>query len=218
MRAYAMMAKLFGAAFLLNGVFAGLPAAAQSRAWDFEVLLNDAPIGYHRFTLREHGGQRQMKIEARFDVKVLVFNAYRYAHDASEDWRGNCLESLAARTSDNGEMFAVDATREGERLAVTTANGRAGFGGCIMSFAYWNPEILRQSRLLNAQTGEYEAIKVTALADESIAVRGAAVMAKHYRITGPKNPIDLWYSDDHEWLALESTVAGGRRLRYRLRT
>ena len=218
MRTYATMANLLSAALLLNGAFASSPVAAQSRAWNFEVLLNDAPIGYHRFTLREHGGQRQMKIEARFDVKVLLFNAYRYAHDATEGWRGNCLESLAARTDDNGELFAVDAVRDGERLTVTTAKGGDGFDGCIMSFAYWNSEILHQSRLLNAQTGVYEAIKVTALGDENIAVRGAAVMAKHYRITGPKNPIDLWYSADREWLALESTVAGGRRLRYRLKT
>jgi hypothetical protein len=28
--------------------------------------------------------------------------------------------------------------------------------------------------------------------------------------------VDLWYSAQGEWLALESVVAGGRRLRYEL--
>jgi hypothetical protein len=76
--------------------------------------------------------------------------------------------------------------------------------------------MLRQARLLNAQTGEFETVKISALGDDNIIVRGATVAAKHYRVTGPKNPIDLWYSQSDEWLALESTVAGGRRLRYRL--
>ena len=47
-------------------------------------------------------------------------------------------------------------------------------------------------------------------------VRGGRVMARRYRIDGAGNPIDLWYSANDEWLALESAVAGGRRLRYTL--
>jgi hypothetical protein len=49
-----------------------------------------------------------------------------------------------------------------------------------------------------------------------ITVRGQPQTARKFRLTGPKNPIDLWYSTADEWLALESTVAGGRRLRYAL--
>lgn len=192
-----------------------LPAtvSAQSRGWNFQVTLDDRPIGHHRFTLREQAGAREMKVEARFNVKILFINAYSYAHDATERWRGNCLDGVTARTDDNGEKLAVNVAREGERLAVTGTRGREVLEGCVMTFAYWNPEILRQSRLLNAQTGEYEAVKIAALGEASLAVRGAPVMARHYRITGPKNPIDLWYSADNEWLALESPV-DGRRLRY----
>ena len=86
-----------------------------------------------------------------------------------------------------------------------------------MSFAYWNPQMLRQTQLLNAQTGALEQTHVVDLGGETITVRGAPVPAKRYRITGTKNPIDLWYSPADEWLALESTLAGGRRLRYALK-
>ena len=47
-------------------------------------------------------------------------------------------------------------------------------------------------------------------------MRGQPQTARKFRLTGPKNPIDLWYSANDEWLALESAVAGGRRLRYTL--
>ena len=213
MRPAAISAQLLGAALLLA---TSLHAEARSRMWDFQVLLGDAPIGYHQFTLDEQGARRQLRSESRFEVKVLLFTAYRYEHEATELWRGDCLESLTARTNDNGRRPSVDAVSDGERLAVATGKGSESIGGCVMSFAYWNPQILRQTRLLNAQTGEYEAIKVTTLGVENITVHGTPVEAKRFRLTGSGNPIDLWYSLGDEWLALESTVAGGRRLRYRL--
>jgi hypothetical protein len=184
--------------------------------WNFRAFLDDSPIGYHRFTLLDQGATRELRSETRFEVKVLFITAYRYSHDATEHWRGDCLESLKARTDDNGEPTAVDAVSAGDGLMVETSKGREMLSGCVMSFAYWNPQILRQLRLLNAQTGTFETAKIAALGEETISVRGARVSAKRYRITGPKNPIDLWYSATDEWLALESTVAGGRRLRYTL--
>lgn len=192
------------AAFLLLLVLqSGLAVAQPARVWDFKVYLDESAIGSHRFTLGKQGEEGELMSEARFDVKVLFFTAYRYAHRAAERWRGNCLVGLDARTDDNGKQLAVSA-------------GSALLEGCVMSYAYWNPLILRQSRLLNAQTGEIEVISIAALGDDTMQVRGAAVTAKRYRISGPKNPVDLWYSAAGEWLALESTLEGGRRLRYRL--
>ena len=205
---------------LLSGVLAAIcagTAAAQPRVWDFQAFLDDKPIGHHRFTLNAQGGTRELKSETRFVVKLLFITAYRYTHDAVEHWRGDCLEGLRAQTDDNGEQLTVEAAVAGDRMAVDTAKGRATFAGCIMSFAYWNPQMLRQTQLLNAQTGALEQTRIVDLGGETITVRGAPVPAKRYRITGTKNPIDLWYSPTDEWLALESTLAGGRRLRYALK-
>jgi hypothetical protein len=213
MRPARFSTRLLGAALMLA---TSLQVEARTRSWDFQVFLGDAPIGYHQFTLDEQGERRELRSESRFAVKVLLFTAYRYEHDAIELWRGDCLESLTARTNDNGGRPTVDARSDGEGLAVATGKGRETIAGCVMSFAYWNPQILRQARLLNPQTGEYEAVKVATLGVENITVRGAPVEAKRFRLTGSGKPIDLWYSLGDEWLALESTVAGGRRLRYLL--
>lgn len=181
-----------------------LPARAQAgRVWEFRAYLDDTAIGGHRFTLRQDGAEAELVSEARFDVKLLFITAYRYVHRASERWRGNCLISLESKTDDDGKAYSVAARQQLQE-------------GCAMSFAYWNPEMLRQSRLLNAQTGEFEKVSIAELGDDRIPVRGAMVAAKRYRITGPKHPIDLWYSPAGEWLALDSMLEGGRRLRYRL--
>jgi hypothetical protein len=83
-----------------------------------------------------------------------------------------------------------------------------------MTFAYWNPDLLGQSRLLNVQTGEYLDVQVRALGEETITVRGGAQRAQRYVLETRDFRIDLWYSPSKEWLALESRTDGGRKIRY----
>jgi Family of unknown function (DUF6134) len=199
-------------------------AAAQTQSWTFGVYLDDAPIGHHHYHLHHNGAEHELKIEARFNVKFLFINAYRYVHDASERWRGNCLAALTARTDDNGGKSEVDTEQQAERLIAVTSTTpgaasrvREPVDGCLMSFAYWNPEMLRQTRLLNAQTGKIENVTITSMGEEKINVRGTPTSAMRYRVTGAKHPIELWYGADRTWLALQSTLDGGRRLRYQLK-
>jgi hypothetical protein len=177
-----------------------LGAHASTATWDFRVLLDGRDIGRHTFTRDASGDGARVVSEASFDVRVLFLSVYRYEHHAEELWRGGCLVSLQARTDDNGERKDVNARP----------------GGCISSFAYWDPVVVRAERLLNAQTGEVVPVRTTALGMESIQVRGRPISASRYRLRGPALAIDLWYAGA-EWVALESSLEGGRRLRYELR-
>ena len=192
-------------------------ASAHAQQWNFQVFLDDKPIGHHHYTLRNDGTEREAKTEARFDVKILFINAYKYTHDATERWRSNCLARLTARTDDNGELSEVNAEQQGERVAITTQRGRDSADGCVMTFAYWNEDIVRQKRLLNTQTGKVENVTITALGEDKITVRGAPVVAQRYRILGSKHTIELWYGADKSWLALQTTLDSGRKLRYLLK-
>lgn len=154
----------------------------------FSVSLDGQPIGEHRFTLAERGEVRELTSEARFRVRVLGIPAYRYTHQALERWRGDCLQSLASKTDDDGRDYAVD---------------WSAAGGCTLSFAYWNPRILMERTLLNAQTGELEPVAVEDLGGE------------RYRLRGRKLDIEVQY-DAGRWVALDTRTEGGRRLSYRL--
>ncbi|MGQ0510175.1 MAG: DUF6134 family protein [Betaproteobacteria bacterium] len=191
-------------ALFMSLLLAATQAFADARAWDFRVFLGEREIGRHRFTLSGQGAERELRSEARFDVRILLIPAYRYRHEALERWRGDCLVSLSATTDDNGDPSAVD--------------WRGQAGACDMSFAYWNPRMLQARRLLNAQTGEVVPVTVTAQGEETVQVRGRPVLAQRHRLhslAGPKLAIDLWYAGG-EWVALQSTTEGGRVLRYRL--
>lgn len=189
-------------------------AASTGQEWNFRVLLDEREVGSHRFRVSDGGGERRVESDARFTVKFLFIDAYTYMHQARERWQGDCLTAIESRTDDNGRQLAVRGTRTAGRFEVAADKATAELPACVMSFAYWNPAMLRQARLLNAQTGEFVAVRVEPLGKEALTVRGQPVTAHRYALHAPEFRIDVWYAADRDWVQLESSTASGRRLRY----
>ncbi len=204
------------AAFLLFAATPHAEANPDERSWDFSVLLDGSKIGYHRFELTEDDGRRRLTSEAKFDVRFLFINAFRYRHTNTEVWSDGCLERLEANTRANGKELAVSGLRAEDGFVVDDGKQQSALDDCVMTFAYWNPEFLRQPRLLNPQSGEYLDVEVERVGQEPVVVRGEGIPASVYRVTASKMELTLWYSEDNEWLALESVAKGGRILRYEL--
>jgi len=182
------------------------------RDYRFSVFLDDTKIGHHHFAIIREGQRKLVRSDADFAVRILFVTAYSYVHSNEEHWIGSCLQRINSTTDDNGERLAVSGELQGDTLRLAGPAGNTTLNGCVRTFAYWDPQLLDTSRLLNAQTGEYVPVKVTDLGFESMQGREA----RRVRIEGKKLEIDLWYSRDDEWLALESTTENGARLRYRL--
>ena len=190
---------------------------ASAPGWTFRVLLDGQPIGEHRFQLSaaHESGERTLVSEARFTVRWLGVALYRYQHRAVERWRGDCLAALAADTDDNGTRTQVNAQARDTQFDVT-APARQSASGCVMSFAYWNPALPMQQRLLNPQNGRIEPVRITPLGETPLEMGERGVAATGWRIQGPAQPIDVWYSAQGDWIGLDARVDGGRVLRYRL--
>ena len=192
---------------------AAAPGEAQ-RSRQFSVLLDGSPIGYHRFELMSRESELEVRSEASFDVRFLFINAFRYRHSNRELWEGECLRVIESSTRQNGEEFAVSGELLPQGLQIE-ANGKSDrLDGCVMTFAYWNPRFLEQSRLLHPQTGEYMSVDVQPLGREELTVRGQSVTAFAYQVKARDVDITVYYSDDDEWLGLESVAKGGRIIRY----
>lgn len=198
-------------------VFASVThAAANAKSWDFSVLLDGDEIGYHRFELTDLGDERRVTSKAKFDVRFLFVNAFRYRHNTTEVWSDGCLRKIDSSTEANRKRLSVKGASNGDAFVVDNGSEQNALAECVMTFAYWDPEFLQQPRLLNSQSGEYLDVEVEKLGNDSIEVRGETVPATAYRLTAKKMELTVWYSDDDEWLALESVAKGGRIIRYEL--
>ncbi len=184
--------------------------------WNFKVLLNDKPIGFHNFSLTGDGERQTLTTEAKFDVKFLFINAFSYRHDSTETWSNGCLDSIDATTDNNGDYLTVRGQRYENALQVTSRVGEQQLNQCVQSFAYWNPDVLDSSQLLNSQTGELEDVDVTMESLDAVDVNGETIDAIRYRLNAKAGAVTLWYTNDESrrWLALEAPAKGGRTIRY----
>ena len=187
---------------------------SEGSAWRFRVFLDDKEIGFHNFFVAEHKGVKQLKSVANFEYKLLFVRLFHYEHENSEIWTGDCLQSINSRTDVNGEPFRVDGRREAGQFRVDSNGGEASLPECVMSFAYWNPKFLEQSSLLNTQDGEFLEVDISTPVFEELEVLGESRPSYRYSLAAGALNLDLWYSTNNEWLALESEVQGGRTLRY----
>jgi hypothetical protein len=191
-------------------------ADSASRTLMFDVFLDGKKIGYHRFDIDGTRSNAAVRSEASFDVKFLFVTAFSYRHTATESWSNGCLDEIEARTDSNGKMLNVVGELTGDGFVIDTGERAAELPKCVMSFAYWNPGFLEQPRLLNPQTGEYVDVEVQDLGNDVLRIDGREIPARSVRLTARKMDIRLWYSEESEWLALESVAKGGRIIRYEL--
>ncbi|MGV6817226.1 MAG: DUF6134 family protein [Thiotrichales bacterium] len=181
----------------------------------FKVFLDSKEIGSHSVTIERNGSDTKVGVEANFVVRVLSIPVFRYYHTAAERWSGSCLATVETHTKTNGKETSVKSDRKAQGLMIYSAQGQKLAEGCVRSYAYWNPSLLQTDRLLNTQTGEYQPAITQFLGESDFNNGNAIINAKHYQINVAGKTIDLWYSEDDQWIGLDTTVKGGRNLAYR---
>lgn len=207
----------FLCAFMLAGLTL-FSTPINAKEWAFDVYLDKSKIGQHVFRLNNN----VLTSKAKFNVKILFIDAYQYDHQANEQWQGNCLTRLTADTVENKMVSHVEANLSGSNLMVEDGKRKQTLPACTMTFAYWNPKILSQTKLLNPQNAEWLDTNISKLGMDTIDVKGKKIEAERFQIDGTlegknKLKIELWYSASNEWLALRSTTPEGYIINYKLR-
>ena len=103
----------------------------------------------------------------------------------------------------NGNEFLIKTNKLSESLPA-----------CIMTFAYWDPNMLKEKKLLNPQNAEWLDIETTLIKQELLSVKGQNIMTNHYVLKGTKEGherlvIDLWYDEEMNWVGLKSPTPIG---------
>jgi hypothetical protein len=196
-----------------------------SQEWEFDVYLDKTKMGTHSFNLND---ANQLLSKARFRVKLLFIEAYSYDHVAKEQWQGDCLKSIESDTTENKEVSKVTGQLKANVFNIISGEHSKSLPSCVMTFAYWNPKILKQNNLLNPQNGEFLETKIKEVGFETIEVKGKSTETTHFLLQGiskdivskefnVKLNIDLWYDHKKNWVALQSITPEGYKIIYKLR-
>lgn len=206
--------SLFLMALPLLMAFSALVYAGAEKEWQFRVFLDDREIGTHTVKMKPYKDLKQVSVNADFKVKFLFLTAFSYEHQTEEVWQGSCLTDIQSTTNNNGESLFVRKQPSTANFKILTHAGEQELQGCVRSFAYWDPDLLKADKLLNTQTGEYEAVDVIEMGQSNIAIDGQNVQAIQYRLAMEDKRVDLWYSEDKQWLALKSETEDGYQISY----
>jgi len=200
---------------LLCAIFLVISNFAYAEVWEFDVVLNDKVIGQHTFIYEDE----KTESNANFKFEYL-FMDFIYQHKSSETWQGNCLKTISSRTDDDGDMYDVSGYMEANQFMVTTNNKTSELPLCVMTFAYGNPKILDQKKLMNAQNGEYLDVDIQFLREENHMVKGKDILTDLWQIKAKVDDGDLlvylWYDKNMNWVSLKSQTPIGD-MQYKLK-
>jgi hypothetical protein len=200
-----------------------LPVCAQEHA-SYIFYRDGKPVGRHVVESSGQGAGLRVRVETQIQVQLADrITLFRYSHRASETWDGDRLVSMESQTDDNGKNFRVIANRGGSGLAIRATVPdveAASIGDRMLSFQafgtseklveqvapadlvptnWWHHRIVRQTRLLNSQTGSISTIAIQQLGNEVVQTGLGQLAASRYRMTGVVTQ-DLWYDGRGRWI------------------
>ena len=195
--------------FILTLLLSFFSSNLMADEWNFDVILNDEVIGKHSF---KQVGNESHSI-AKFKFKFMLMN-FSYEHDSKETWNENCLKSIESKTNDDGDLFNVKGAKNNDTFEVSSNSIEKILSECIMTFAYWNPKILDQKKLMNSQDAEWLDVAIEDFGIETKNVRGQEISTHHYTIQANKDGdevfiIDVWYDGNMGLVGLKSPTPIG---------
>ncbi len=197
------------------------PRTADTEVREFAISVDGKPAGQYRMTIRRTDRETVVMTGwAEVRVSYLVFS-YHYSYQGTETLRAGRLARLESRADDNGQRFQVTAVAEGDRLRVrvndTARVGPAAAG----TTSYWRRPAVPADRptfhLLDADTGKDVEGRLQFIDRARLTVAGRPCACKHYRVTGPPSPVDLWY-DAQDRLVRQDYLDDGHRTVLELKT
>ena len=186
----------------------GIPADG---AIDFQVFRNDSEIGSHRVRFTRDGDRLTVQTEADFKVGFGFIVVFRYTYRATETWQNGVLQTLSAKTDNNGTKGTCDSHRDGDSMVVDgSVSGHYIAPPGAIAATHWNKAELA-APMINPENGELMWFSTRDAGRETLA---GGVTAEHFGLTGYAT-MDLWYDDAGLWRHLKAVAKDGSIIDYR---
>ncbi len=193
---------------LLVGGAAGLSAlaapnllrAAERAERRFLILRGDDEIGYQTTRVARVGDEVTVEVEANIVVKMLGIAVYRYEQEARTTWRNGRMDTLVARTNDDGEDVTARIARSASGLMAEGSDYSGPVPDEVGDTTYWNARFLSRSSWVSTQTGRPLSVRCVEAGTERVALPSGAVECSKWQVAGDID-LTLYYDAQGEWRA-----------------
>jgi hypothetical protein len=206
---------LLGAMCVVGGLGGNAAQAADQETREYRVYVDGKPArgGAQMVIQRQDDGTTVMSCTSRITVRVL-FVTYNYTYSGRETWKNGRLQRFESSCDDDGKRYEVSAVAEenGLRVRVNGQERLARAESWLTS--YWSlPEAKLRDQLIpliDADTGEDLNCRMQHIGTVQMPVAGVVQNVNHYRLSGGKVKVDVWY-DATERLVRQEWVEQGHR-------
>jgi len=186
---------------------------------DFEVRVDNRPVGTQRLTIRSTKDQEQVEFETDVKVDVIVYS-YVYKSRGTEVWRLGRLADHDMHCEDGGKKRSFTLKTE-EGAQQVTFNGKAipVVMRNVMTTSYWKlPSAdlrAKALRIVDVDKGTSRDTSLTLVGAESVPSGNRSITSQHFKVES-STPIDLWF-DDQDRLVRQKSLEEGHWMELRLK-
>jgi hypothetical protein len=193
---------------------AAFAAAPSNGRLAFEVYRGKDKVGEHVMRFANAGGGLSVTTEVEMRVKLGPVPIFRYAHTATERWRGDSFSSLTTRTETNGKVEQVRAEAASSGVVIEGPGGRLTAPASSAPLTHWNTATFDRP-LFNPQLGKLMRIRVARAGRDSVQLaNGQSLSATRWTLRGEAE-IDNWYDSAGVWAGLRGKLEDGSTMIYR---
>jgi hypothetical protein len=180
----------------------------------FDIWREGSNIGTQTVRFYPSGDDLKVSIYAVIKVTIAGITVYRRTERRTEEWQEDRLVSFTAETDDDGRIYTVDATLEGNEIKATGSAGTSSAAPTIIPATYWNASTVEQSQLIDTKTGRILNVSVSQGDPVTVVSGGREIEAQSYSLSGDAN-LDLWYDENGKWVGLRLIGRDGSVIEYR---
>jgi hypothetical protein len=161
----------------------------------YDIIREGSKIGTNIIDVERRGDATQVKISTKISVKIMYVEAYRFNHEATENWKGGRLVAYTSKTDDNGTNHSVSVTQGANKLDLVADGEHSDAPLGLHPASLWDRGFSGQTELFDTSNGKRMAVKIKDLGDERIVSNGVVHGTRHYKISGDFNR-DVWFDGD----------------------
>lgn len=184
-------AAAFVAAFLVAVVAA---RAETARTLTYDIRMDGDLIGTEEVRIESQGETTRVTVKASTRVRLL-FLTFTYDHERTEVWRAGRLESMQARTDDDGTPHTASFGRAGDGITVTVDGKPATHPADTLPLTLWTPAVVKAPLVLSVIDGEPFSVNAQNGGNTTLDTPSGPVKARQWRLRGGVER-DLWYAED----------------------
>jgi len=214
----ALAALCFAFAVLGAGKAAAEPAAWQPKDGQqlyFDITRNGDKFGHHILNFRRTGEKMEVVSDVLLRAGIGPLTLFEYKLASTETYANGALQSVTARTLNNGKWRPMTASAVQGGLFITGEKFKGLVQGVVSPSSHWNIAEMKQNVMVELESGKPMPITVTDLGMDKVKFAKGEVAARRFRV---KSDIvaDFWYDDQSRWVKCAFTTQGSR-IEYTLR-